>query len=64
MVTRTLTKTPFGFRLAYSLDGENFWIEYVTPPHQGSPFNRKPPPSIVASWANRIWGWIGASRAA
>ena len=32
MLTRSVMPTPFGFRLTYALDGENYWTEYVTGP--------------------------------
>ena len=29
MITRSLTPTPFGLRLTYSIDSENAWTEYI-----------------------------------
>lgn len=33
MFSRTVTTTPFGFRLTYRVDGEHFWTEYVSMPY-------------------------------
>ena len=29
MITRSLSTTPFGLRLTYSIDGEHTWTEYI-----------------------------------
>ncbi len=54
MVTRTLTKTPFGFRLAYSIDGEALWTEYVTSPTRRSPFKHNAIAYILARMARKV----------
>ena len=47
MVTRSITKTPFGYRVSYLLNGENHWTEYITLDNpsksDGGALQRRPP---------------------
>jgi len=56
MITRSLTTTPFGLRLTYSIDGEHTWTEYIkcsSPP-------RFDTSAVTKSdfWANSLLGRI------
>ncbi|MDP6446632.1 MAG: hypothetical protein QGG36_11250 [Pirellulaceae bacterium] len=59
MVTRSVTDTPFGFRLTYAFNGEDFWTEYITVATPPQPTAKTTASGLRSSpawaaWLNRL----------
>ena len=55
MVTRSIKKTPFGYRVSYLLNGEDHWTEYIT---IGNPSES----DGGASQRRPLWTWVARMR--
>ena len=56
MITRSLTTTPFGLRLTYSINGEHTWTEYIK--HSAPPQFHRGAVTKSQDWAATLLGRI------